>query len=219
MKVKFLPQGVEYEIENNETILHLAQRKGIHIQSVCKGIPSCVECRVQIKEGEHHVPPPSKKEIDLIGTAYYIDMSRLSCQLRCFGDVVVDLSEQMEKEKKAQSHQSQRQRSDGEPSQAVLGGIFDQVSDEEWTSMDEQDSSQSFASSKPLDKKNHFYGYFYKKNSSKKVQRLGKENRVRKVKRDGKKAGGGKEDGGLIAKDVSPGKEKSPSSKRRKKLH
>ena len=91
MKVKFLPLNVEHEIEFNETVLHLAQRHDIHIQSVCKGLPSCAECRVQIKEGEHHVLPPSSKEVSLIGTAHYIDRSRLSCQLRCFGDLTVDV--------------------------------------------------------------------------------------------------------------------------------
>ena len=102
MKVKFLPSEEEHEIEFNETILHLANRAGFHIQSVCKGIPSCAECRIQIKDGEHHVLPPSKKEVDLIGTAHYVDRSRLACQLRCFGDVTVDLSEQIEKEKRSQ---------------------------------------------------------------------------------------------------------------------
>ena len=80
MKVKFMPMNVEHEIEFNETILHLAQRVDVHIQSVCKGLPSCAECRVCIKEGEHNVPPPSSKELSLIGTAYYVDQSRLSCQ-------------------------------------------------------------------------------------------------------------------------------------------
>ncbi len=38
MKVKFMPSGEEHDIEFNETILHLAQRVGLHIQSV-KGFP------------------------------------------------------------------------------------------------------------------------------------------------------------------------------------
>jgi 2Fe-2S ferredoxin len=62
MKVKFLPSGEEHEIEFNETVLHLAQRVGIHIQSVCKGIPSCAECRIQIKEGSTMFSPPIKKK-------------------------------------------------------------------------------------------------------------------------------------------------------------
>ena len=128
MKVKFLPSGEEHEIEFNETILNLAHRSGLHIQSVCKGIPSCAECRIQIVDGEHHVLPPSKKEVDLIGTAHYVDLSRLACQLRCFGDVTVDLKEQIEKEARAVEKPNDRMaRSDGKESQAVLGGILDNV--------------------------------------------------------------------------------------------
>lgn len=131
MKVKFMPLNVEHEIEFNETVLHLAQRHDIHIQSVCKGLPSCAECRVQIKEGEHHVLPPSSKELSLIGTAHYIDHSRLSCQLRCFGDVIVDVSEQIEKEGRAAKRpQGRASRADGEQSFAVKGNIIEEYKDD-----------------------------------------------------------------------------------------
>jgi ferredoxin, 2Fe-2S len=132
MKVKFMPMNVEHEIEFNETVLHLAQRHDIHIQSVCKGIPSCAECRIQLKQGEHNVPHPSTKELSLIGTAYYIDQSRLSCQLRCFGDVVVDLSEQLEKENRAAKRpQGRANRADGEKSHAVKGILIEEYKENE----------------------------------------------------------------------------------------
>jgi 2Fe-2S ferredoxin len=185
MKVKFLPSGEEHEIEFNETVLHLAQRVGIHIQSVCKGIPSCAECRIQIKEGEHHVLPPNKKEIDLIGTAHYVDLSRLSCQLRCFGDVSVDLSEQIEKEKRAQEKPRDKMaRKDGQESQAVLGGILDNVvaADvdlaEEQADQVEKVEVESFKGDPQLDRKNSFYGDFYtgkKKNSKSQKGRGGQK--------------------------------------------
>jgi ferredoxin len=131
MKVKFLPMDVEHEIEFNETVLHLAQRHDLHIQSVCKGLPSCAECRIQIKQGENNVPHPSSKELSLIGTAYYVDQSRLSCQLRCFGDVVVDLSEQLEKENSvAKRPQGRANRADGEKSHAVKGVLIEEYKEE-----------------------------------------------------------------------------------------
>lgn len=132
MKVKFMPMNVEHEIEFNETVLHLAQRHDIHIQSVCKGIPSCAECRIQIKEGEHHVLPPSSKEVSLIGTAHYIDQSRLSCQLRCFGDITVDVSEQMDKEQRATKRpQGRASRPEGQESFAVKGNIIDEYKEDQ----------------------------------------------------------------------------------------
>lgn len=98
MKVKFVPQNVEFEILPNQTVMKLAHEKGLPIKSVCNGMPSCAECRVRVVEGETNVSPPSKKELSLIGTGYFIDQRRLSCQLYCFGDVTIDLSEQIEKE-------------------------------------------------------------------------------------------------------------------------
>lgn len=134
MKVKFLPQNVEYEIELNETVLHLAQRNDIHIQSVCKGLPSCAECRIQIKSGENNVPPPGAKEMSLIGTAYYVDQSRLACQLRCFGDVEIDLSQQIEKEARAKERPtvgpSGRQIAADRQSNAIKGSIIEEYKED-----------------------------------------------------------------------------------------
>lgn len=97
MKVKFLPQDVEFEIESGQSILNLAHEKGVPIHSTCNGLPSCAECRVKIVEGEHHLLPPSKKELSLIGTGYYIDRRRLACQLVCFGDVTIDIQEHLDR--------------------------------------------------------------------------------------------------------------------------
>ncbi|MEK6556581.1 MAG: 2Fe-2S iron-sulfur cluster-binding protein, partial [Bdellovibrionota bacterium] len=98
MKVKFIPQNIELDIEPNQSVMKLAHEKGIYIKSVCGGLPSCSECRVRVIEGEQNVLPPSTKELNLIGTGYFIDQRRLSCQLKCFGDVVIDLTEQIAKQ-------------------------------------------------------------------------------------------------------------------------
>lgn len=97
MKVKFLPQNVEVEVTPAKSLLQIATENNLEIRSICKGVPSCAECRVRIVEGDQNVLPPSKAELNLIGTSYYIDSRRLSCQLRCFGDVTIDLTEQVEK--------------------------------------------------------------------------------------------------------------------------
>ncbi len=77
--------------------MELAFEKGIPIQSSCKGMAVCGECRVIVAEGENQVLPPTSQEISLIGQGHYIDQRRLSCQLYCFGSVTVDVSEQKEK--------------------------------------------------------------------------------------------------------------------------
>lgn len=99
MKIRFLPTGQEIEGDPNKTLLQLCQAHQIAIASICKGIPSCAECRVKITEGEHNMMPPSKSELNLIGSSYYLDGRRLSCQVRCFGDITVDITEQVERAK------------------------------------------------------------------------------------------------------------------------
>ena len=97
MKIKFLPQNIEVEGSPNKSLLQIATENQLEIRSICKGVPSCAECRVRIAEGDNNVLPPGKAELGLIGTSYFIDNRRLSCQVRCFGDVTVDLTEQVER--------------------------------------------------------------------------------------------------------------------------
>lgn len=97
MKVKFVPQDVEFEIQPGQSVMALAHEKNIPIRSTCNGLPSCAECRIRITDGDWNTNPPSRKELGLIGTGYYIDQRRLSCQVLCFGDITVDTAEQIEK--------------------------------------------------------------------------------------------------------------------------
>jgi ferredoxin len=97
MKITFMPQNIVIEGNPNKSLLQMAQENQIKIKSICNGKPSCAECRVKIIEGSGNVPPPGKEELNLIGTSYFIDNRRLSCQVRCFGSVTVDLTEQMNK--------------------------------------------------------------------------------------------------------------------------
>ncbi len=97
MKIKFVPQNIEVDVDPSKSLLRIATENGLKIKSICNGVPSCSECRVRIVEGENSIPEPSKAEINLIGSSYYIDGRRLSCQVRCFGSVVVDLTEQNNK--------------------------------------------------------------------------------------------------------------------------
>ena len=99
MKIKFLPQNISVDVEPGKSVMELARENKLSISSSCNGMCSCAECRVYVVEGETHILPPSAKEVELIGGGYFIDNRRLSCQLFCFGDVTVDLSEQVEREK------------------------------------------------------------------------------------------------------------------------
>ncbi len=126
-KLKFFPINKEVEIHPTESVLKVAQNNDIYIKSVCKGVPSCSECRVQIKEGEYNLIPPNEKEISLIGSAHFVDHSRLSCQLYCFGDVTIDLTEQIEKESRQLTSKRPRGSKEGfdeKESKAVMGTMI-----------------------------------------------------------------------------------------------
>lgn len=97
MKIKFIPQNIEVEGSSEKSLLQIATENKLEIRSICKGVPSCAECRIRITEGETNILPPNKAELNLIGTNYFIDGRRLSCQVHCFGDITVDMTEQLEK--------------------------------------------------------------------------------------------------------------------------
>lgn len=97
MKIKFLPQNIEVDVDPSKSLMKIATENGLKIKSLCGGVATCAECRVKIVEGENSIPEPSKLELNMIGTSYYIDGRRLSCQVHCFGSVTVDLTEQLNK--------------------------------------------------------------------------------------------------------------------------
>lgn len=98
MKIKLHPTGQELEGDPNKTVLQICLENKVELKSLCKGIPSCAECRVKVLAGEHNLIPPTKIELNLIGTSYYIDGRRLACQLRAFGDVSLDITEHLQRD-------------------------------------------------------------------------------------------------------------------------
>lgn len=129
MKVKFLPQNIELPIEPGQSVLEVAHANGIPIKSSCNGMPSCAECRVNIVDGEYNVMPPSKKELSLIGTGYYIDQRRLSCQMHCFGDVTVDTKEHLDRANEGpitKKFLSRVQKTSAQESHSVGGVLIEQ---------------------------------------------------------------------------------------------
>ena len=124
MKIKFLPQNKTIEVKPGQSVLHAAQDNGIYIKSVCGGRASCAECRVRVEEGMDNCLPPAAPELALIGSGYFIDRRRLSCQMKCVGDIVIDLSEQVEKEKRLKGH-PEKDRRDRAEAQSVRSASAD----------------------------------------------------------------------------------------------
>ena len=160
MKVKFLPQNIECEIKPNQSVLDVANENNIYIKSVCRGVPACAECRVNIKDGEYNVFPPSTKELSLIWTAYYVDQRRLSCQLKCFGDLTIDLTEQIEKQNST-TKKPRGGSKDADQSAARSGNIIFEEKKSEGERMTRED-----------EKRRHAEEIFVKEQQRKELERI-----------------------------------------------
>ncbi len=66
-KVIFMPQGKEIDFEGQHSILQLAQKIGLPLQSTCGGKKKCGKCKVVVEETEASLPPPSDQERELLG--------------------------------------------------------------------------------------------------------------------------------------------------------
>lgn len=144
MKLKFLPQNISVDIKSGKSVMELARENNLPISSSCNGMCSCAECRVYIVDGEAHVLPPSAKEMELIGGGHFIDNRRLSCQLFCFGEVTVDLSEQVEREKQGGIIKKQflkhLSKDNSEESSSVGGILVEQDQEMNTISVSEKES-------------------------------------------------------------------------------
>ncbi len=184
MKLKFLPQNISVDIEQGKSVMDMARENKLPVSSSCNGMCSCAECRVYVVEGEAHILPPTTKEVELIGGGHFVDNRRLSCQLFCFGDVTVDLSEQVERQKQGGKKQFLKRLSKegGEESASVGGILVDQEMSAINVSEEEEESTAG-------DLKDSFYQN--KGRYSKKQQYLsgGQGNRARK-RRGGRRTGG-----------------------------
>ncbi len=97
MKVH-VENGESFPIEPGETVLEAARRANIYIKSICRGQAQCAECRIYVKSGETNCFPILDLENQQIGSGYFLDGRRLSCQLKIFGDITIDLTEQKNKQ-------------------------------------------------------------------------------------------------------------------------
>jgi uncharacterized 2Fe-2S/4Fe-4S cluster protein (DUF4445 family) len=91
--IHFLPMGKRAKARKGESILQLALRIGLPIQSVCGGKKICGKCKVVIERADGALPSPSENEIltlgDLIQKGY-----RLACETVLTGNATVRIPEE-----------------------------------------------------------------------------------------------------------------------------
>ncbi|MDF2780648.1 MAG: drug:proton antiporter, partial [Geminicoccaceae bacterium] len=99
--VVFTPSGKRGRFARGTPLLEVARTLGVDVDSVCGGRGLCGRCQVTIAEGEFakhgirsaqdHVSPFGEVEKRYRGRRRLGGESRLSCQARLLGDVVVDV--------------------------------------------------------------------------------------------------------------------------------
>lgn len=102
----FLPSGRRGMVGNGETLLVVARRLGVDIESICGGRLTCAKCKVRIDEGSFpkhalrssasHLSVLGDKESSLLTQAHgsEITVNRLACAAAVCGDVLVYVPEE-----------------------------------------------------------------------------------------------------------------------------
>jgi 2Fe-2S ferredoxin len=89
--ITFQPSGLRVACADGESVFDVGRRAGVAISTACVGKATCGLCRVKILDGEAHLTPFNAAERKHLGNVYFITKTRLACQTRVAGDVVVEL--------------------------------------------------------------------------------------------------------------------------------
>ncbi len=90
--IKFEPMGRLLKARLNETVMTAAARENLPIRSDCGGNGKCGKCLVVV-EPESNVSPPTRVEIEALGTERLSEKIRLACQVRILGPLTVTIPE------------------------------------------------------------------------------------------------------------------------------
>ncbi len=99
-KVTFLPDGTEVEVREGLSLFAAAIEADAAVESQCGGRGGCALCRVIIREGTDNLSPMEWEEQAHLGNVFHVTHERLACQSRVRGDVVVEIPEPIERNKK-----------------------------------------------------------------------------------------------------------------------
>lgn len=91
-KITFENLNVTIDVSKGDTILDASIANDIPIQHACGGFCSCTTCHVIVKKGTENLAPMEDDENERIqGVERQSPTSRLACQSKVMGDVVVEI--------------------------------------------------------------------------------------------------------------------------------
>ncbi|MGE0615623.1 MAG: 2Fe-2S iron-sulfur cluster-binding protein [Bacteriovoracia bacterium] len=87
-----MPMNQVCEASAGETVLEVALNHDIPIQHACGGFCACTTCHLQVKQGAENLEPMGDEEEERMDRATGMTpQSRLACQSKIRGDVVVEV--------------------------------------------------------------------------------------------------------------------------------
>jgi len=93
------------EGQEGQTLLDIALQQGIELEHNCGGNCACTTCHLLVREGMNHLSEMEMGEEDRLDTAEGLTLvSRLGCQARVFGDLVVEIPKNTQAFRKAEQH-------------------------------------------------------------------------------------------------------------------
>jgi ferredoxin, 2Fe-2S len=90
--ITFEPMRVRLPCETGESLLEVARKHGVPVDTTCVGQATCGRCRVTIKGGEDHLTPFNDAERKHLGNVYFLTKQRLACQARLTGTPEAELT-------------------------------------------------------------------------------------------------------------------------------
>jgi 2Fe-2S ferredoxin len=91
-KVTFLPMNETYEAKDGESLLDVAIAHDVPLQHACGGFCACTTCHVHVKSGIENLSASEEDEEERLDRATNITLqSRLGCQAKIHGDVIVEI--------------------------------------------------------------------------------------------------------------------------------
>jgi ferredoxin, 2Fe-2S len=81
-----------YEAKEGESLLDVAIEHDVPMQHACGGFCACTTCHVYVKSGQEKLSPSDEEEEERLDRATGLTLqSRLGCQAKIHGDVVVEI--------------------------------------------------------------------------------------------------------------------------------
>ena len=81
-----------FEAKSGESILDVAIRHDVAIQHACGGFCACTTCHIEVKSGDDHLSSLEDDEQERLDRSVEVTLhSRLACQAKVLGDVVVEI--------------------------------------------------------------------------------------------------------------------------------